>query len=67
MKALKFKKVNKVTWILLEFFQYLRFMILKYYKLALLNRFLQLLMKNQGNKSVIYTFKGQVILVSYLK
>lgn len=67
MKALKFNKVNKVTWILLEFIQYLRFMILKYYKLALLNCFLQLLMKNQGNKSVICTFKGQVILVSYLK
>jgi hypothetical protein len=50
MKALKFNKVNKVTWILLEFIQYLRFMILKYCKLALLNRFLQLLMKNKELK-----------------
>jgi hypothetical protein len=50
MKALKFNEVNKVTWILLEFIQYLRFMILKYYKLALLNRFLQLLMKNKELK-----------------
>jgi len=50
MKALKFNKVNKVTWILLEFIQYLRFMILKYYKLALLNHFLQLLMKNKEIK-----------------
>jgi hypothetical protein len=50
MKALKFNKVNKVTWILLEFIQCLRYMILKYYKLALLNCFLQLLMKNKEIK-----------------
>lgn len=50
MKALKFNKVNKVTWILLEFIQYLRFMILKYYKLALSNRFLQFSMKNKELK-----------------
>jgi hypothetical protein len=50
MKALKFNKVNKITWILLELIQYLRFMILKYCKLAPLNRFLRLLTKNKELK-----------------
>jgi len=41
----KNNKVNKVIWILFEYFQYLRFKILKYYKIAILNHLLQFLMK----------------------